>query len=109
MTAPARLGTHRPVAEEVFEDRVAGLPQPELAVGVDVRGVHAEVAAEAGLGGDEVEAGQDVEGEGERFGDAGHLAGEAPEDAAYLAVLLALQDGPLRAEAGHGSRFEEDR
>ena len=36
------------------------LPQPESAVGVEVGGVHVEVAAEAGLGGDEVEAGQDA-------------------------------------------------
>ena len=106
---PAMGGLLVLLAEEALEERVAGLAEPELAVGVDVRGVHAEVAAVGRLGGDEVEAGEQVDGVGERLGDAGDLAAEAAEDAADLAVLLALEDGALGAEAGDAGRLDEDR
>ena len=52
----------RPSSEQMLEQRMAGLPQPESALGVDVRGVHGVIAAEAGLGGDEIEPGHDVDG-----------------------------------------------
>ena len=79
----------------MLQQRMPGLPQPEPAFGVDVGGVHVEVAAEAGLGGDEIEPGQDVDGEDERFRDAADLAAQPAQDAPDLAVLLALEDGPL--------------
>ena len=86
--------------EQVQQAAVAGLSQPEPALGVDVRGVHVVVAAETRLGRDEVEPGEDVDGEDQRLGDAGHLAAQPAQDAPHLAVLLALEHGPLGAEVG---------
>ena len=61
------------------------------------------------LGGDQVEPGQEVDGEGERLGHLGDLAGEPAQDAADLAVFVALEDGPLGTEAGDAGGFDEDR
>ena len=43
------------------------------------------------------------------FGHAADLAAQAPQDAADLAVLLALEDGPLGAEVGDAGRLDEHR
>ena len=37
------------------------------------------------------------------------LAAEPPQDAANLAVLFALEDGPLGAEIGDAGRLDEHR
>src|SRR5439155_21593108 len=96
-------------AEQVFQRRVPGLPEPESAFGVEVRRAYPEVAAGPRLGGDEIESGHDVDRGRERSGDAGHFAGETAQDAADLAVLLALEDGPLGTEVGNAGRLDEHR
>src|SRR5262249_57138878 len=86
------------VAEQVLQQRMPRLPQPQLPRGVDLWGVHPVIAAEAGLRGDQVETGQDLDGEAERLGHPGDLAAQPAEDAADLAVFLPLEHGPLGAE-----------
>src|SRR5262245_9628231 len=87
---------------------MAGRAQPEVALGVDLGGVHREVAAVAGPGGDEVEAGEDINGMSQGFGHPAHLAAEFAEDAADLTVFLALENSALGAERGDTGGLDED-
>src|SRR5207249_11358867 len=44
-----------------------------------------------------------------RLGHAGHVPAQPPQDALHLPVLLALEHGPLGAQAGDAGRLDEQR
>ena len=97
------------MAEQVLEQRMPGLAEPERPSVFTSGAVHAVIAAEAGLGRDEVEAGHHVDGEAERPGDPADVAAKPAQDAADFALLLALEDGTFGAQAGDAGRLDEDR
>src|SRR5580692_2247944 len=88
---------------------MAGDAQPQLPRGIDVWGVHLIIAAETSFRGDEVELRHNLDGERQRFRYAANVGTEATQNAANLAVLLALQHGSLGTEYGDAGRFNEHR
>ena len=96
------------VAEEVFEEGVAGLAEPEAAFGVDVWRGHVEITAKTCLGVNQVEHGHRINAVCQRPGDFADVATQPAENAADFTVLLAFEHGPFGTQVGHTGRFDED-
>src|SRR5262249_21397211 len=87
-----RAGAATLGAEQVFQERMPGLPKPKSAIAGDLRLVHVVVAAEACLGRDEIELSHDLDGMAQRPSDPAHFPGKAPEDAVDFAFLGGFED-----------------
>ena len=103
------LGRQGLVAKEMFQEQVAGVPQPQPALVVHFRATHAVFAGQPRLRTDKIAAGHHTHGGIDVAGIPPDLSAEFAQNPPNLAVLLALEDHALGGEPGNGGRFDEDR
>src|SRR5437870_3498434 len=84
------------------------LPQPQLAFGIDIGSRMAKITAIFRFGRDEIEPRHGFDGEAQGPGHSAHLGSEPAQDAANLALLVALEDDALGAESRHFSGLDKD-
>ncbi len=89
----------------MLQERMAGLAQPQFAVGVQGRGGHGERPAHARFGGDEIKMCHQVDGEAQRPSHSSDLRAQAAQDTANLLVFFTFDDGALGAQVSHPRRF----
>ena len=94
-------------SKQVFQQGMAGLPQPEAAFIIEVGGGHAIVPTEPSLGAEDVEPAHDFNGMTQRPGYLADFAAQPAQDAANLPFLFPLEDCPFGAQVGDAGRLDE--